>query len=48
MAPVAALRETSMLFGVAFARLFLGERPGRKGWAAVAMIAGGAAMLRAG
>lgn len=48
VAPVAALRETSMLFGVAFAWLFLGERPGRKGLVAVLMIAGGAAMLRAG
>ena len=48
IAPVAAVRETAMLFGVAFARLFLGERPGRRGWAGVLIIAAGAAMLRVG
>ncbi|MCX7382887.1 MAG: EamA family transporter [Alphaproteobacteria bacterium] len=48
IAPVAAVRETAMLFGVAFAWLFLGERPGRRGWAAVAVIALGAAALRFG
>ncbi len=48
IAPVAAVRETAMLFGVGFARVFLGERPGRRGWAAVAMIALGAALLRLG
>ncbi len=48
IAPVAALRETAMLFGVAFARIFLGERPGRRGWAGILTIAAGAAMLRLG
>lgn len=48
IAPVAAVRETAMLFGVGFARVFLGERPGRRGWIAVAIIAGGAALLRFG
>lgn len=48
VAPVAAIRETAMLFGVGFARVFLGERPGRRGWIAVGVIAGGAAMLRVG
>ncbi len=48
IAPVAAVRETAMLFGVGFARVFLGERPGRRGWAAVAVIALGAALLRLG
>ena len=47
IAPVAAIRETAMLFGVAFARIFLGERPGRRGWAAVLIIAAGAAALSA-
>ena len=31
VAPIAALRETSMLFGIAFARIFLHERPGARG-----------------
>jgi drug/metabolite transporter (DMT)-like permease len=48
IAPVAAVRETAMLFGVAFARIFLGERPGRRGWAAACTIAAGAAVLRLG
>lgn len=48
VAPVAAIRETAMLFGVGFARVFLGERPGRRGWIAVGVIAAGAAMLRVG
>ena len=48
IAPVAAVRETAMLFGVAFARIFLGERPGRRGWAAVVIIACGTALLRFG
>lgn len=43
---IAGLRETSMLFAVVFARIFLGERPGRRGWAAVAVIALGAIVLR--
>jgi drug/metabolite transporter (DMT)-like permease len=48
IAPVAAVRETSMLFGVAFARLFLGERPGLRGWGAALLIAAGAAVMRLG
>jgi drug/metabolite transporter (DMT)-like permease len=48
IAPVAAVRETAMLFGVAFARVFLGERPGRRGWAAALLIAAGAAAMRVG
>lgn len=31
VAPVAALRETAIVFGVALARLLLGERPGNRG-----------------
>jgi drug/metabolite transporter (DMT)-like permease len=46
VAPVAALRETGILFGVVLARLFLGERPGRRGWAGAATIAAGAVILR--
>ena len=48
IAPVAAARETAMLFGVAFARIFLGERPGARGWAAAVLIAAGAATMRLG
>jgi drug/metabolite transporter (DMT)-like permease len=46
VAPVAALRETGILFGVVMAQLFLGERPGRRGWTGAATIAAGAAILR--
>lgn len=46
VAPVAALRETSMLFGILLARAVLGERPGARGWAAAGAIAAGAAVLR--
>ncbi len=46
VAPVAALRETGILFGVVLARLFLGERPGRRGWTGAATIAAGTAILR--
>jgi drug/metabolite transporter (DMT)-like permease len=46
VAPVAALRETSILFGVLLARLVLGERPGRWGWGGALAIAAGAAILR--
>ena len=46
VAPVAALRETSILLGVVLARLFLGERPGRRGWSGAVAIAAGAALLR--
>ena len=46
VAPVAALRETAILFGVLLARLLLGERPGRWGWGGAVAIAAGAAILR--
>ncbi len=46
VAPVAALRETGILLGLVLARLFLGERPGRRGWGGAAAIAAGAAILR--
>jgi drug/metabolite transporter (DMT)-like permease len=46
VAPVAALRETGILFGVVLARVFLGERPGRRGWTGAATIAAGSAILR--
>ena len=46
VAPVAAFRETSILFGVVLARLLLGERPGRWGWGGAMAIAAGAAILR--
>ncbi|MCW8305851.1 DMT family transporter [Acidiphilium sp. PA] len=45
---IAALRETSMLFGVLFAWWFLGERPRARGLIAVVMIAAGAAMVELG
>ncbi len=43
---VAALRETSVLFAMAFAAAFLGERPGRRRWAAAALIVSGVALIR--
>jgi drug/metabolite transporter (DMT)-like permease len=46
VAPVAALRETSILIGVVLARLCLGERPGRRGWGGAVVIAAGAVILR--
>ena len=46
VAPVAALRETAMLFGLVLARLFLGERPGLRRWTAAGAIAAGAVLLR--
>jgi drug/metabolite transporter (DMT)-like permease len=46
IAPIAALRETAMIFGVLLAYLWLGERPGPRGWLAVALIAAGAMLLR--
>lgn len=45
---IAALRETSMLFGVLFAWWFLAERPRRGRLAALAMIAVGAIVLDMG
>ncbi|MFT3975230.1 MAG: DMT family transporter [Amaricoccus sp.] len=46
VAMVAALRETSILFGLAIAALFLGERVGPARVAAAALIVAGAIMLR--
>jgi drug/metabolite transporter (DMT)-like permease len=46
VAPIAALREASMLFGIALARIFLGERPGRRRWGAAAAIRVGARIDR--
>ena len=46
VAVVAALRETSILFGLAIAGLFLGERIGRARLAAAALILVGAMVLR--
>jgi drug/metabolite transporter (DMT)-like permease len=46
VAMVAALRETSILFGVAIAGLVLGERIGPTRLACAALIVAGAASLR--
>lgn len=46
VAPVAALRETSILLSVVLARVLLRERPGVRGWSGAAVIAAGAALLR--
>jgi drug/metabolite transporter (DMT)-like permease len=46
VAPVAAMRETAILFGVTFARLLLNERPGARGWSGALTIAAGAAILK--
>jgi len=46
IAPVAALRETSILFGVALAALVLRERPTLARLAGAALIGAGAAVLR--
>jgi drug/metabolite transporter (DMT)-like permease len=46
VAPVAALRETSILIGVMLARVFLDEKPGRRGWGGAIAIAAGAVILR--
>lgn len=48
VAMVAALRETSILFGLAIAGLLLGERIGRARIAAAVLILAGAAALRLG
>jgi drug/metabolite transporter (DMT)-like permease len=47
-AQLAALRETSVLFGTALAMSFLGERMTARRWAAALAIAAGAIMLQAG
>ena len=46
LALVAALRETSVLFAVVIAALFLGERPGPVRWTAACLIGGGVALMR--
>jgi drug/metabolite transporter (DMT)-like permease len=46
VAPVAAMRETAILFGMVLARMLLGERPGRWGWGGAVVIAAGAVVLR--
>jgi drug/metabolite transporter (DMT)-like permease len=46
IAPVAALRETAILFGVVLARVLLGERPGHWGWGGALTIVTGAVLLR--
>ncbi len=48
IALVAALRETSVVFGMLLAVLFLGERFSRLRAAAVALVAAGAMLLKAG
>ncbi|MCC7283405.1 MAG: EamA family transporter, partial [Acetobacteraceae bacterium] len=48
IAMVSALRETSILFGVALAALLLHERPGGVRLAGVGLIVLGAAALRLG
>jgi len=47
-APLAALRETSVLFGTALAMNFLGEPMNLRRWVAAGAIATGAIMLQAG
>jgi drug/metabolite transporter (DMT)-like permease len=46
--PVAALRETSVLFATAFAAWMLAERVGRIEWLSAAMASAGIALLRVG
>jgi drug/metabolite transporter (DMT)-like permease len=46
LALVAALRETSVLFAMIIAVLFLNERVGAWRWAAAALIAGGVVLMR--
>jgi drug/metabolite transporter (DMT)-like permease len=46
VAPVAALREIAIPFGVVLARFLLGERPGPWGWGGALTIATGAVLLR--
>jgi drug/metabolite transporter (DMT)-like permease len=47
-AQIAALRETSVLFGTALAMSFLGEHMNWRRWAACGVIAAGAILLQAG
>jgi drug/metabolite transporter (DMT)-like permease len=46
--PVAALRETSVLFGTAFAAWMLAERVGRLEWLSAVIAVTGIALLRLG
>jgi drug/metabolite transporter (DMT)-like permease len=46
VAPVAAMREIAILFGMVLARMLLSERPGRWGWGGAVVIAAGAVVLR--
>jgi len=48
VAPSSAIRETSVLFATLFAALFLGEKPGALRWIAIAIAAGGVALIRTG
>jgi drug/metabolite transporter (DMT)-like permease len=48
IAAVAALRETSVLFGVALGSLLLGEPLGRSRLIAALLVATGAALIQAG
>jgi len=47
-AQLAALRETSVLFGTALAMTFLGEHMTLRRWIAAGVIAGGAILLQMG
>lgn len=46
VAAVAALRETSIVFALLIARIFLGERPGAPRWMAATVIAAGVVILK--
>ena len=46
IASVAALRETSILFGVLIAALLLNERLSRLRWAAVLLVVAGAVAIK--
>lgn len=46
IALVAALRETSVIFGALLAVLLLGERPGRMRWLAIFIVTAGAATIK--
>ena len=46
IALVAALRETSVIFGALLAVLLLGERLSRTRWAAIAVVTAGAVAIK--
>ena len=48
VAAIAALRETSILFAIAIAALFLREKISPRRYLAIALIAAGAVLMRAG